>query len=271
VFSPYYAWRRRRPGAAPAEQHNALNLSLYGRGGKRWAMTERGESSLQRSRDSLVIGPSALRWEGTRLAIDVDEWTAPWPTRLRGRIVVEPLALPDHVEPLDDAGRHRWCPIAPVARVDVDLVRPAWRFSGPAYVDSNFGDRPLADDFDRWDWSRAHLPGNRCAVLYDVQRRDGSERSLALRFGADGSVQRFAPPPTATLPLTRWSIGRRTRSDGGAGVERTLEDGPFYARSLLRARWLGEPVVAVHESLSLRRFESAWVQALLPFRMPRRG
>lgn len=63
------------------------------------------------------------------------------------------------------------------------------------------------------------------------------------------------------------------RSDAGhpARVLRTLEDGPFYARSLVGATWLGEPVQALHESLSLRRFSAPWVQAMLPFRMPRRG
>jgi carotenoid 1,2-hydratase len=52
-------------------------------------------------------------------------------------------------------------------------------------------------------------------------------------------------------------------------VVRTLTDAPFYARSLVRTRWLGEAVTAMHESLSLQRFDSAWVQAMLPFRMPR--
>ena len=33
----------------------------------------------------------------------------------------------------------------------------------------------------------------------------------------------------------------------------------------------GQPVRAMHESLNLRRFRQAWVQAMLPFRMPRRG
>ena len=51
----------------------------------------------------------------------------------------------------------------------------------------------------------------------------------------------------------------------------TLEDGPFYARSLLDTRLLGEPAMAVHESLSLQRFRAPWVQVLLPFRMPRRA
>jgi carotenoid 1,2-hydratase len=40
---------------------------------------------------------------------------------------------------------------------------------------------------------------------------------------------------------------------------------------VLSQRLLGEDVIAVHESLSLDRFRSRWVQALLPFRMPRRA
>ena len=52
---------------------------------------------------------------------------------------------------------------------------------------------------------------------------------------------------------------------------RSLEDGPFYARSLIESTLLGERVHGVHESLSLDRFAAPWVQALLPFRMPRRA
>ena len=49
----------------------------------------------------------------------------------------------------------------------------------------------------------------------------------------------------------------------------TLEDTPFYARSLVQTGIDGRAVKVMHESLSLTRFESAWVQCLLPFRMPR--
>ena len=56
-----------------------------------------------------------------------------------------------------------------------------------------------------------------------------------------------------------------------AWLVQTLTDAPFYARSLLEAHWFGERVTAVHESLSLARLDSAWVQAMLPFRMPRRA
>jgi len=54
-------------------------------------------------------------------------------------------------------------------------------------------------------------------------------------------------------------------------VLRTLEDTPFYARSMVQAQLCGEEVVAMHETLDARRFASPLVQALLPWRMPRRG
>ena len=69
---------------------------------------------------------------------------------------------------LDSAGRHRWCPIAPCARVEVAMDRPALSWSGPAYFDTNNGDRPLEADFIRWDWSRMRLPGG-TGILYDVR------------------------------------------------------------------------------------------------------
>jgi carotenoid 1,2-hydratase len=49
----------------------------------------------------------------------------------------------------------------------------------------------------------------------------------------------------------------------------TLEDAPFYARSLLTTRLAGTPAQTFHESLSLDRFSRGWVRMLLPFRMPR--
>ena len=53
-------------------------------------------------------------------------------------------------------------------------------------------------------------------------------------------------------------------------IRSSLEDGPFYSRSVIEARWMGQPVTAVHEYLSMKRFERRWVRTLLPFRMPKR-
>ena len=281
VFSPYYAWARGRSpgGLAEALNHCAFNVALYGgggssgAGGKRWAMTERAARHVERSASRLHIGPSAMQWGGDTLTLHIDEVTAPWPSRIRGTVRLHPAALMGEAHALDEAGAHLWQPIAPCARVEVDLVQPGLRWSGPGYLDSNHGERALERDFVRWDWSRAALTGGRTAALYDVTRRQGAPLSLALAFDPDGSVQPFDAPPRVSLQPGMWRVERGTRSDAGsvAQVEQTLEDAPFYARSVVSATLLGQPVKAVHESLSLERFSAPWVRMLLPFRMPRRG
>ena len=269
VFSPYYAWARRR-GPAEPENHCALNVALYGAQGGRWAMTERGRAAVSRSATRLKIGPSAMAWDGSALVIRIDEITAPWPSRLHGTVRVRPLVENSRVFALDAAGRHRWQPIAPLARVEVTLDRPARRWSGTGYFDTNDGDAPLEADFSRWDWCRAAHPDG-ATVLYNTFRRDGGTAALALSFAAGRDVEERDPPPVAMLPATRWGVGRQTRADAGhaARVARTLTDAPFYARSVVETRLFGRDVTALHESLSLDRFRKPWVQMMLPFRMPR--
>ncbi len=266
VFSPYYAWSGRRDPA----NHCALNVALYG-SKKRWAMTERGRGALKRDEGMLSIGPSALHWDGHALTIDIDEVTAPIPSRLRGQVRLYPEAVVNHPIVLDDVGNHCWWPIAPCARVEVDLDRPKLRWSGTGYFDSNRGDTSLESTFRRWDWSRAATPDG-TAVLYDLETRGGEACSLAILFDPERGVVDFAPPPPAALPKTLWRVGRGTRADGpsGAKVLKTLEDGPFYARSILETSLLGHRAEAVHESLSLDRFRNPIIQTFLPWRMPRR-
>ena len=269
MFSPFYAWSRRRRPADP-EQHCCLNVALYGRP-KRWAMTERGRTGLQRSENHLMIGPSALHWDGTSLSIWVEEITAPIPSRLSGMVRVTPPALTHRSFTLDSAGRHRWSPIAPTARVEVTMTRPALTWSGAGYLDSNEGDRPLERDFREWDWLRAPTRDG-TLILYNAERRVGGHQDLALQIGRDGAVNRFDPPPLAALPRTLWGLHPRTRCDLHSMplVRQRLEDAPFYNRSVIETRLRGERVHAVHESLDLDRFTAPWVQAMLPFRIPRR-
>jgi carotenoid 1,2-hydratase len=91
---------------------------------------------------------------------------------------------------------------------------------------------------------------------------------VVAREGAAEPIERL---PQSRLQPTGWHIGRSARGDPGhlVTVKRTLEDAPFYARSQLSARLLGETVDVMHESLSLDRFRNPVVQAMLPFRMPR--
>ena len=267
MFSPYYAWS----GRGDPANHVALNVALYGPRGNRWAMTERGSEALTRDATMLRLGPSQLRWDGDALVIDIDEITAPLPSRLRGQVRVYPEALVEQSFALDPQARHHWRPIAPRSRIEVALDRPGLRWTGTGYLDSNHGSEPLEDGFVNWDWSRAHLQ-HETAVLYDGARRDGSNFSLALRIAHDGTVSEVAAPPVSLLPTSAWRIARATRTDAGftARVVRTWEDSPFYVRSALRTRLFDESCNAVHESLSLDRFRSPVVRLMLPFRMPRR-
>jgi len=233
-------------------------------------MTERGRGAIVREATTLAIGPSSLGWEGDALVVRLDELTAPLPSRIRGELRLHPQVLTSHRVALDAQARHAWQPIAPLARLEVDLASPRMRWRGQAYCDSNLGTAPLESAFRCWQWSRASTD-SRTTVLYDVTRLEDAPLSFALDIDRHGAVTPLEPPAGIELPASRWGIARATRSESGARVLATLEDGPFYARSLVASRLGGAPVTGVHESLSLERFRTAWVRWLLPFRMPRRG
>jgi carotenoid 1,2-hydratase len=218
----------------------------------------------------LSIGRSHMRWTGDALEVEVDEVCAPLPRRVRGKIRLFPSTLSDRSYALDAGGRHRWTPHAPCSRVEVQLSHPALRWSGSGYFDANVGTAPLEADFQEWNWSRASGPDG-TTVLYDVIGRDAVNHSLALRFSGSGRVETIESPPEAVLPNTRWGVKRHTRADSGCEprIIKTLEDAPFYSRTLLEASVLGIKAAGIHESLDLDRFRSRWVQCLLPFRMPR--
>jgi carotenoid 1,2-hydratase len=268
VFSPYYAAARRR-GVADPHDHVAFNVALYGLGGPGWAMTERNRGALSRGPDRIGIGRSALALGPEGLRIDIDEWTNPIPRRLRGCVRLVPAHRFDRRFALDALGRHAWTPLAPCARVEVCFDAPDWRWSGCGYFDSNEGEAPLEADFAHWAWSRATLRDGSAVVLYDADRSDGTRLCLARRFGPDGSSEARPMPPRRNLPRGVWLMPRTTHGDGPARLVRSLEDAPFYTRSLVETSLDGERVTAMHESLSLDRFRRRWVQYLLPYRMPR--
>lgn len=270
MFSPYY----KKSGRGDPLAHCALNVALYGPQA-RWTMTERGRGAVTRDASNLVIGPSSVRWEGDALVIDIHEGDTrlfvPWQRKVTGRVRVIPEALNRAAFALDGAENHIWHCLAPRARIEVEMTAPACRWSGKAYLDHNRGAEPLESGFNTWHWSRAHLSDG-ALVCYEGERADGSLFASALRFDAAGVPEPVELPPIAALPDSRWGIARRTRSDiGVAEVRRTWEDTPFYARSELASRFLGEEVVAVQESLDMRRFSSRIVQFMLPYRMPRRS
>jgi carotenoid 1,2-hydratase len=248
-------------------------------------MTERSRASMQRDQERLVIGPSQMVWMGDHLQIDLNEVCVPIPHRVRGTVRVFPDALCTYSNALDDQGKHRWGPIAPCARVEVDLQKPELKWQGPGYLDSNEGDEPVTVPFKTWDWSRARMADGSTAVIYDVMQTNGVQTVLAERFKPDGSHESFMPATQREqLATSWWRVNRGVRS-GGTGYEGktssaptpptkildTLEDTPFYTRSLLETTLLGERTTAVHETIEPQRLRSLGVRMMLPWRMPRRA
>lgn len=266
VFSPYY-FRARQRGPTDPEDHCAINVCLYRPDGDCWAMTERSARALVRSARSFAVGRSALEWDGTCLTAEIRARTAPFFRPLAGRITLTPVVHNERRFDLDARGRHTWQPLAPIARIAVDFDAPATHWEGHAYADTNYGERMLELDFTTWDWSRA-TAGGATTVYYVANQLDGSTQSLGLRFDGTGAVVPTRVPAPCELPPGIWRVERTARSDTPLVVARSLEDTPFYTRSLLSKAGENDDLT-VHESLDMRRFRRAWVRTLLPFRMPR--
>jgi carotenoid 1,2-hydratase len=270
VFSPYYAWSGREdPG-----NHCAINVALYGRRHRRWAMTERGRGRVRRDATHFHVGPSHLAWDGEGLTITVAERAMPVPRKVAGTIRVHPEILNSQSFALDDAERHRWRPVAPRARVELDFSHPGLSWSGDGYFDSNSGTEPLEAGFRYWDWSRFALGQDRAAILYNTDPMRGGRHQLALDFGPDGAASIDAPLTDFALkPSPVFRNRRRTRADPGAAphIFETLEDAPFYSRSLLSSQIRGETLQGFHEGFSGPRFAATVTKLMLPFRMPRRA
>ncbi len=273
VFSPFYFRSRLHNEAVPAEAHCAINVALYMPGRKRrWIFSEWPRCDVERSEDALTIGFSRLCWRGGRLEIAVSDLCPRQKRLLRGRIVFEPSCRFGEPFCLDGMGRHFWWPISPGGRFEANFKEPEARFSGSGYHDVNHGDEPLEKGLAQWQWSRFPTEDG-TLVVFDGLRKDGVALELAKMFSADGRVH--APPDLALRKLPRtflWAFPRATRCQTGQRprVLRTLEESPFYARSLVKTIISDRPVVGVHESLSLERFCAPWMQKMLPYRIAQR-
>lgn len=271
-FSPGYARARAQGRFVDALEFSTMHVAVYGPRAEAWALTERGARAVTREPESLGIGPSSMRWERDALVIRLDETTSPFPRLgrrpVRGTVRVVPRALHAPRVDLSPDARHAWWPVAPLARVEVDLDEPALRFRGSGYHDANAGDGALDDAFSGWTWSRRSL-GDRARIHYDVSPRVGQRAPIALDLDASGATREIDPEPVARLATSAWGIERTARGQRGTTTARALEDTPFYARSLLATPGEDAARPTVHETLSLDRFRAPWVRFLLPFRMRR--
>lgn len=235
-------------------------------------MTERAARALTRDAAQLSIGPSRISWGPQGFLAEMDEVAVPVPRRVKGRISVLPHAVSSELYPLDPAGRHVWRPIATMADIRIDFSVPDLSWTGAGYIDMNYGAAPLEQDFQSWNWSRGRSARG-ANIFYDTVLKSGVTRQVSLAFDSSGRATPLAPPPVGALPRAAiWRMPRAARSDPTVPprVIETLEDTPFYSRSLIEQCCGGEPMRAIHESVSLERFGKPIVKAMLPFRMPRR-
>lgn len=253
----------------------AINVSLYGPGRKKtWVFSEYSRSDVEQSSTSLRIGKSRLVWDADELRVELDERTANNKSDVRGTIRITPEHVYSSAYDIDAPGKHTWWPIAPSATIDVNLSNPELNFKGRAYLDSNRGEEPLERAFHKWTWARFETQTG-TTVVYDTVPRAGEPTQIALAFSHDGTVEieNVANAPIVRLPRTFvWAFARETRcaKKHRPKILKTFEESPFYARSWVQTSLDGkEQITGVHESLSLDRFETPWMQWMLPYRIRR--
>lgn len=236
-------------------------------------MTDRGRAALRLTETSMTVGPSALRWAGDTLVIDVREIGAlPIVTPVRGQIRVKVPRVTGVEMPLTEDGAHVWRPFSPSARIEVALEKHGWAWTGHGYFDANFGTRALEEDFSYWTWGR--FPTSKGSVcIYDAQRLDGTALTQALLFPHDGAPHGIPMPPKTRMRRSLWAVKREIRADAGAPRPRqvlNMLDAPFYNRAMVQTRLCEEDVIGTYEALDLRRFRSPLLKPMLAVRVPRR-
>jgi carotenoid 1,2-hydratase len=277
VFSPWYFAALQRGENPMPQQHCAINVAIaskHDRANKRWIFTE--YQRFDRDLDSgLRVGDSTLRKQGDRYSLLLADSEPRAPRkRVQGQVsfVSAGSSAMAQQQPyvLDAHGRHRWAPVAPRCRVEVDLSAPNLRFSGTGYHDLNYGTEPLGSAFERWHWARAHA-AQRSRIRYDRVLTDGSRHVLELQE-ADGLVCHSQWRETRPMPLQlgAWAMWEPSEpcvdSRTPIASRARVESSPFYLRYAGRTSD-GEP--AVGECLDLQRFAQPIMQRMLPFRARR--
>ncbi|MFK7791911.1 MAG: hypothetical protein AB8B88_04485 [Devosiaceae bacterium] len=248
-----------------------INVALYGPKA-RWAMTERGRTTLDNGPDHFIVGPSGLHWDSGTLVIDVNEITVPLPSRLKGQICFTPDVGQEQHFTLDSQARHHWWPYAPFGKIEANFESPGLSWSGHGYGDTNTGTAALEVDFSGWTWSRASVDDG-AVIFYEPQERSGAHQTIAIHVDRHGKATPYPAPPRVDLKTGVWGVARNTRSEDAAQtrITTTFVDAPFYTRDALQMVLDGKPCPTVHESLNLDRFASPIVKLMLPFKMPRRA
>jgi hypothetical protein len=186
---------------------------------------------------------SSPRGLDTELVIDLDEPMPATSSRLQGHVVIRGRSV--QLPPATGKTTHVWTPQTLHAQGEAHLSYGGaeHQLKGSAYVDSNISAQPLhAQGIESWRWGRVSFT-DYTLVYYDVEESDGSRLRYLYRQGQDGALERvrgrlnFGQFKRGTYglsaPKSASIIGKTER----VLIENTftVEDGPFYQRSLSRA------------------------------------
>ena len=264
---------RRRGGGDPLD-HCAVNVALYGAGASRWAMTERGRAqpaarTPTRSRSGRARSPGTA----TRSRSGSTRSPRRCPRASAARCALQPAGLTGRSFALDAAGRHRWWPIAPCSRVEVALERPGAALERRRPTSTPTRRRAARGRLRHWDWSRAALPRRHRHPLRRAAGATGGGLRSRMRFDPPGRRRGHRARPPRVDPAAH-ALAHAARRRAPTTARASVVADP-RGRAVLRPLGAGlAPAAAsrspaMHESLSLDRFRAPWVQAMLPFRMPR--
>jgi carotenoid 1,2-hydratase len=262
-FSPSYRRATHASKRPDPLEHAALNVVIHERRRSCFALIE--DRAHHRDRHSVELTSSRVMWSGGRVTWEIRERTAWTRSPIRGLVEVTPRVSSTAAIPLDSRGTHLWRPLAPLARVRATFTSPGFDFDGHGYLDSNRGDRPLEQGLAPWSWMHSVSSGS-IDVRYDVVGRP------PVTLGTAGHPVPADPSDTVhRLPTSRWGLPRCVRLPVGADVAivRTLEDAPFYVRSLVRIERGRRSVLAVHETMDPVRLAHPLSQWMIPWRSHR--
>lgn len=298
-FLPGYASAARRGAPERPGDRPSLNVAAYA-GGKLigyvleeyppdQAWWREGDAEWCFGRSRIV---SAL--SGGRRFVDISlDCAVPGSSeRLVGQVRVEGAVCrsPSPAEAaLAETSPHRWTPLVGLAHGTASLRAgdKTWVHTrGRAYHDRNGGDRALHDlGIHTWLWGRCSFPGEEL-VYYALWTDAGPEPSTTLVWSLDeaGGMQprhgstvvgpraraRYGMPvwPKLGLQLSARSQGKTLGAER-VEVERVsrVDDGPFYVRSLTRARRGGAVGHGVEEIIRPDRIDRAWERPLVRMRV----
>lgn len=266
VFSPSYHNARRDDRTADPFAASTINVAIYGPGVHTWVISRWPKATVRQAPDHLQLGGTTLAWRGDALEVRFDDRTTPWGTRTKGLLRIHPAARRTEVVTLEEAGRHLWYPMSPVARFEAEVEAPALRFSGTAYQDANSGDEGLEPALHSWTWVRQARPDG-VAVLYDVDRVRTGGLKLSRLFHPNGGTEELETAgANQALPKGWWGVERSTRGEAPVNVLEDYEDSPFYTRSVIETTLGGYRGPALHEWADIDRFARPGVQLLLPYK-----